>query len=141
VYHYHLAIDESEVYDLMSKDQLKGKDKMLFEFFTGHLPTNLDYRGFIADIESVGYKKQDLGEDERFKIDSIFCTRHPLEIEANSCIAEYRDVLVFMKNKKITGIAKICFQCEQWDMVGTVISPENFGQSGEFTMLRELLKH
>ena len=57
-----------------------------------------------------------------------------------ACIPVFRDILIFKKNNKSIGIAKICFECEKSHIVGTNKNIENFGQCGDFSKLMNILK-
>ena len=62
------------------------------------------------------------------------------EVEVTECLPIYRDLIVFRKNKKIVGFAKICLECHKILMRGTTLSYDNFGQSGEYHQLKRILK-
>ncbi len=58
----------------------------------------------------------------------------------NLCIFVYRDIFIFRKNNRITGIAKIYFGCGDARISGTEQNTYGFGCNNEFSVLRELIR-
>ena len=54
-------------------------------------------------------------------------------------VAFYRDILVFKKENKTVGVAKVCFGCSQSIITGTKLNTQEFGQSGDYGRLKKLL--
>lgn len=77
---------------------------------------------------------------DKFKqVNETFCQRKHQESYAMTCIAVYRDILVFKKENKIIGTAKLCFSCDQNVITGTQHNTDEFGQSGDYAKLFKLL--
>ena len=57
-----------------------------------------------------------------------------------ACAPEYRDFLVFRKNDKVSGIAKICLSCGHFYFISSKkeIETENFGTDEEYKLLGKL---
>ncbi len=57
-----------------------------------------------------------------------------------ACAPEYRDILIFKKNEKISGVAKICLSCSQFYLISSKkeISTDNFGTEEEYKSLKKL---
>jgi len=51
----------------------------------------------------------------------------------------FRDILVFYKNEKISGITKICFGCNESVLIGTKYNADTFGQCGVYSKLKSFL--
>lgn len=56
------------------------------------------------------------------------------------CEPIYRDIFLFKKNTKVSGIAKLCYDCEKSLFIGTSAVVSNFGAKGEFEQLRKIIK-
>ena len=63
-----------------------------------------------------------------------------LENIATACIHVYRDILIFKKEGKVIGTAKICFDCMSKQIKGTTANTENFGQDGDYEKLEKILR-
>ena len=78
--------------------------------------------------------------DEIIKaIDEIFTEKKHAEYYEFACIPIFRDVLIFKNKSKVVGIAKICFTCNNSVIVGTNANTEEFGMSGDYEKLSEIL--
>ena len=73
-------------------------------------------------------------------IDKIFIEKSTLENIATACIHVYRDILIFKKEGKVIGTAKICFDCMSKQIKGTTANTENFGQDGDYEKLEKILR-
>ncbi len=104
-----------------------------------YMPDTMTKLELLADLEKIGYKKNIIGKGNYDKINSIFCERNHKESYATSCIAIYRDILVFKKSNKTIGVAKICFECEQNWIIGTDRNTMEFGMSGDYGKLYDIL--
>ncbi|MBK7042123.1 MAG: hypothetical protein IPH46_17155 [Bacteroidetes bacterium] len=104
-----------------------------------YMPDTMTRLELLADLEKIGYKKNAIGKGNFDKINSIFCERKHKESYATSCIAIYRDILVFKKSNKTIGVAKICFECEQNWIIGTDRNTMEFGMSGDYGKLYDIL--
>lgn len=56
-----------------------------------------------------------------------------------ACIPVFRDILIFRKNKKNSGMMKICFGCHQYRILGTNAKTENFGTDNDYSQLWKIL--
>jgi len=106
-------------------------------------------KGFESLLDSIYLKKGDslfqkkfISKDDHAIIDKIFCKQviNEDELYFSECIAIYRDMFIFKKDNKITGIAQICFDCNQFTSVGAKQETKNFGVNYEFSNLAKLVK-
>jgi hypothetical protein len=102
-------------------------------------PRNMDDLSFIGKLESLSYHKGTIPKNIFSSIDSIFSEKSVDIRDFTHCIPEYRDILIFKRQTKIIGVAKVCFQCEQYHIIGTKANTENFGQNGDYEKLALLL--
>lgn len=96
---------------------------------------------YLEKVDSLFHKKI-FSKENHVIIDKIFCNQviHEDELYFSECIAIYRDVFVFRKKNKITGIVKVCFDCDQFTSVGSKQETKNFGLNHEFSNLTKLIK-
>ncbi len=152
VIHYSSTIDEDSLAKLYAldpgiidpgEDDTKQdltrlqllRDKLLFEDF----PLQMSDTLIVDSLTMIGYRSDVVSNTKFVMLDSIFSERILNEIVNYSCAPVYRDILVFKKDNKTVGVAKICFGCEQSVIIGTRKKTWYFGQSGEFKQLHRLL--
>lgn len=139
VEHYFLDIDEDKIWELEEKEVRSEKENIQLELLIEYTPDKLSDSIFIKDLEKIDFVKTDIKADKFEQLNKIFCERKHKESFATSCIAIYRDILVFKWNNKITGIAKICFDCDREVITGTTLNTSEFGQSGDYRKLYKIL--
>ena len=139
--HYYSKISHDELFDIAEKENLNEKEKFINDFILSNFPKKVTQTEFLSKITNYGFVKSKkvidldtLNEVFRYKEFDL------KQIEEMACVAEYRDLLIFKKKKKIVGIAKICFECNQSQILGTEINTDYFGQCGDFTKLENLIK-
>lgn len=123
-----------EIRDNLTSDELRLND-VLFQ----RKPATLADSSILLNLERIGFVKRTVNASSFEIINTIFCERKHKESLATSCIAVYRDVLIFKKQGKIIGTAKICFECWFHVITGTSLNTDEFGQSGDYDRLRKLL--
>jgi hypothetical protein len=92
-------------------------------------------------LEMLGFKKVQLPESKFEKINEVFCARKHDYASYAACIPTYRDILIFKKRNKTVATARICFECGLHDIRGTSQNTEEFGQSGDYDKLEEVLRN
>jgi hypothetical protein len=135
--HYQIDITEEEAMKLY--ESKKGFDQKLNDAVNQDIPNTMSRLELLDDLEKNGYKKNVILKNNFDKVNSIFCERKHKESYATACIAIYRDILVFKKSNKTIGVAKICFGCEQNWIIGTSKNTMEFGMSGDYGKLYDLL--
>ncbi|MCW3160157.1 hypothetical protein [Chryseobacterium oryctis] len=138
--YYHTDISEDKAMDLLDTQNKSKNDKLKFEIILDEKPTNLKSLSFISKLTEIGFTKSSIHKSKFKDIKQIFTEKTVYESYAAACIAVYRDILVFKKDKEIIGLCKICFDCRLFRIVGTDSNTENFGQDGDFEKLAKLLK-
>lgn len=139
--HYYSKISHDELFDIAEKENLNEKEKFIYDFILSDFPKKITETEFLSKITNYGFIKSKKVIDLD-KLNEIFRYKEfdLNQIEQMACIAEYRDLLIFRKKNKIVGIAKICFECNQSQILGTKIDAYYFGQCGDFTKLENLIK-
>ena len=140
------SCDEIEYYHL---DEIKEK-----KFFSSETKNDA-LRNILFQEESINlkdpkiqealkefYNKKIIDEKLRAHISSLFKDQK-METQNASfsasiaiCAPVYRDILIFKKDNKVSGIAKVCFDCSQnllWTKYGeTLNSPLDYYKLGEY---------
>ena len=138
--YYKSDYDEYSILKL-EEDKNKSKtDKLKFDVVIGNFPQNITQTYFLETMNKIGYTKQEIPKNKFSEIDKIFIDKTIDENSTYACIAVYRDILVFKNQGTIVGIAKICFSCHQYQIIGTDVNTDNFGQNGDYNKLEIILK-
>lgn len=140
VIHYKIKISEKEIVKLdTNKNRTKDEEDLYFVVSNPNTPKSINDTLFVENLVRIGYKKKVLEKNKFPLLEKIFCERKHKEVDAWACIANYRDILIFKKNNKTIGMAKICFECSQYRIFGTACNTDEFGQSGDIEKLKSLL--
>ena len=139
VEHYFLNIEEDKLWKIEEKKTQTEKEKRQLNLLIQHALSKISDTGILKDIDKLDFVKKEVPVDKLKQINEIFCERKHNEVYALACIAIYRDILVFKKENKIIGTAKLCFSCDQSVITGTTLNTEEFGQSGDYKKLFRLL--
>lgn len=130
----------------MGENNSKSIDNGIFDkIFFDDYPEKLNNAVFNKTINSDGFSKSELSQkDVEYLRSDIFLEKPSLNILENvyACSPQYRDILVFKKNKEISGIAKICLSCRQFYLISSKkeIQTENFGTEEEYKSLEKLFQ-
>lgn len=103
-------------------------------------PTNLSDTSFIEELRSFGFRRSYVHPRHFKTLNQVFVERKSNVQFDSSCIPIYRDVLIFRKDNKIVGIAKLCFSCRQHYFVGANASTSYFGSHNEYEILLPILR-
>lgn len=139
VEYYSINIEENKVYNLYDIEDKTENETKLLSILEDDTFSSISDSTFIYDLEGIGYVKTKISDSDYFSLNQIFCFREHKDGEYAACIPIYRDILIFKNLNKITGMAKICFDCGQYHIVGSKEITKDFGQSGDFGKLNTLL--
>ena len=130
----HYSITDKQIDKVINKDTLNNFDQI----FMGDYPSEVDNNKFIIELEKNGYKKSKIDNEKLFSLKSIlrFNINPKLYGTVSACAPSYRDIIILKKDNEISGIAKICFECEQYYFIGNSFYYSNFD---EYEDLKELL--
>jgi hypothetical protein len=137
--HYFLDIDEIAVWKIQEKDNKTQREVKQMEILLDYTPDELSDTIQLRDIQELGFIKKGLSSGSFRQLNEIFCEREHEETIEMSCIAVYRDILVFKRRNQIIGTIKICFDCEQYIIAGASQNTDDFGQSGDYQRLYSIL--
>jgi hypothetical protein len=138
--YYKSEIEEDQIGVLYDNQKKSKIDSLKMGVILGVIPKSISNTEFIQNLKSFGYTKSKIDSIKFNEIDEIFTEKRHSELYATGCIYIYRDILIFKKKSKIIGVAKICFGCDASVIVGTKANTEEFGMSGDYEKLREILR-
>lgn len=136
----HYTIDEKRVYKAENNAEAEY-EKRLRVFLNGWRDGQMSDTLFWEDLESFKKNKKKINKVHFKKLNSeVFVNLGCGELSGFACIPIFRDILVFKKGGKLTGLAKICFQCEMSHFEGNKSNTTCFGTNTEFEVLHKLGK-
>jgi hypothetical protein len=140
ILHYSLSREADTVWTFYEKNLQVVRERKYMELLTTDLTNKISDTIKFEDLLSFGFTVQNVPEDKFNQINELFCERrHKGSVTMNLCIPTYRDILLFKKNNRTIGYAKLCFDCDMSNIVGTTKNTELFGQAGVFEKLKKLL--
>lgn len=137
--YYHIETKENEIIELDQNQDKSKIDKLKYHLIYDTIPKNINDLDFLNYMDKIGYLKKKINPSKFESINKIFVEKPEEEIIIAACIPVFRDILVFKKNSKVTGIAKICFSCHQYRIIGTDANTENFGSNNDYSQLGNIL--
>jgi hypothetical protein len=133
--YYKSDIDEGEYGDQYDRAQNSKVDKLKFDIVFGDVPESINDTTFIKSMKKIGYSKKKIDSKDFAEFNKIFAEKTPIEGVTAACIPVFRRVLVFKNKGKVSGVAKICFSCHQYEIVGNLGSIESFGSDNDYESL------
>lgn len=124
---------------LITKSNLTKAEKYYSEIISGDYPSNLKQID-TNKLVKFSFKKKILDTTTFSTFRQLFTPKPLADGFTMSCIPVYRDILVFVHNRKISGIAKICFGCHQYQFLGQRVNTDTFGSDSDYAKLAQLLK-
>jgi hypothetical protein len=137
--YYSIAISEDSVFNLEEKESKITDEGRLIELLIEDTPDKLSDTTKFLNIETLGFKKKEIPKNKFDQLDKIFCERKHEEALYATCIAIYRDILIFKRGSKTIGFARLCFDCNDSIIAGTDLNTLEFGQSGDLQKLEAIL--
>ncbi|MND50390.1 hypothetical protein D3C87_562430 [compost metagenome] len=134
--HYSTMIDLNQIGELQDKKIQSEQDVFLLSV----LGDNQVDTVILKRLEDVDYTKTLINGRHYGVIDLLFFRKARQEDIDSSCIHEFRDILVFYKNKKCIGLAKICFDCKAMVPWGQGVQFKGFGDWSDYDKLHPILR-
>ncbi|MFB9109209.1 hypothetical protein [Flavobacterium gyeonganense] len=138
--HYFGNYTLESVIDFTGKSKRSKKQQELECLFVGYFPDSIPKEDFGQILLSHNYKKSNLTIKQQKEIENIFSEKDSLQMSAYACVPEYRDIFLFKKKEKTIGIAKICFKCGRFQIVGSKIDTQYFGLGTELDKLHKIIR-
>ena len=137
--HYRIEIHEAVVWAMEGNERRTPAESELLDVLIQYGPDSLADTNYIARLESLGYTKRTLAPALVNQLEQIFCEREHPDFATAACVAIWRDILVFRNGGRVTGTAKLCFDCFRSNIDGSARNTHQFGGSGDFAKLHGLL--
>jgi len=139
----YYSLNKNKEVEIIENNRNGIKDSILNKILYSEFPDALDNDVFYKNVNTNSFSKFKLSQkDIEYLKNDVFHEKLSFKMfELNkACAPEYRDILVFKKNNKISGIAKICFSCGQFYIISSKreIQTENFGTEKEYKSLEKL---
>ncbi len=141
VEHFSTSISEDSVFRLIELDTLTFDQSKLLGLLMNNKPDTIPDTTSFLDIEKFGFTKKEIQKDKLGQLNSIFCERKHDNAIYTLCAAVYRDILIFKRQGKTIGFARVCFDCGDSIIAGTDKDWSEFGQSGDFQRLGAILEN
>lgn len=138
--HYRIAIDEAAVWSIEGNEHRTQQETELLDVLLQYGPEALDDTSWIAQLEGLGFAKRTLPSSLSLPMQQLFCERDHPDFATAACVAIWRDILIFRNEGRIIGTAKLCFDCYRSSIHGTSRNTHQFGGSGDFARLDQLLQ-
>lgn len=134
--HYSIAIDLYKIGELEDKQNKIEKDNLLLSVLQD---SQVDI-SLLPRLKEIGYSSRSIDKSLYRPIDSLFFSKVRKHYLDTSCIQEFRDILVFYKDKKCIGIAKICFECRAMVSWSQNLKFKGFGDWSDYDVLNPILQ-
>ncbi|MEN2486546.1 hypothetical protein AAYQ05_01995 [Flavobacterium sp. B11] len=139
----YYSLNKSKEKEIEENNRNGIKDSIINDILYSEFPEKLNNEVFYEIINSRGFSKFDLSQkDVDYLKNDIFVEKISLKVfgTMKACAPEYRDFLVFRKNDKVSGIAKICLWCGHSYFISSKnnINTEDFGTEEDYESLKEL---
>lgn len=137
-YYVNYSIEDIIEFDLRNKESKKHKE--FSDLFMGYFPERIPEKDFEVTLLSHNYKKSTLSVRQQKEIENVFSEKDSLQNSEYACVPEYRDIFIFKKRQKTVGIAKICFKCGHFQIIGSKIDVSGFGLWSELGKLKSIIR-
>jgi hypothetical protein len=138
--YYHKDISKKELQRIETKEDKTRKEQALLQILTGNVPVSIKDTLFIKNMEILGFEKDTINNKLNPEISHLFSFREVSKPVTSPLNPEFCDVLIFRRNARIIGMAKVSFDGLKHQMIGERYNDSNFGQSGEYKELEKILK-
>ncbi|MGO4772761.1 hypothetical protein ACEN2I_13955 [Flavobacterium sp. W22_SRS_FK3] len=136
--YYHIDYTLNDY--IAATDKTESEDQKEFStIFMGYYPDSIPKDDFEKTLQKHKYKKEPLSIKQQKKVEDVFRQKDSLQMSAYACVAEYRDIFIFKKKEKTIGIAKICFKCGRFQIIGSKLDTEGFGLWTELDKLKRIV--
>lgn len=132
--YYNLKIGEHTASNLLNT-QSTALDSIKYNLILDETSENISNDYFLSNLAKVGYKKLEIDPNDFQHLTSLFSERSERDGLFFECFPTFRDILVFKKDKKVIGVAKLDLGCNKYKIIGTAANTETFGQGKDYEIL------
>jgi len=141
IMYYHLDITIEEIIRLSEEYQKSGGNTEILGMLSSDVTNeSLTDAIFLNDIKKLYPVNREINKKDFGKVKEIFSDRYNGNYSVTTCMPYYIDILIFTNDNKVSGIAKICFECGKFSIAGTDRNTERFGQNGDYGKLMYTLE-
>jgi hypothetical protein len=116
--HYSITDEKSEKIDTINS---------IYEVIYEDYPYEMKDLRFVNNLERNGFIKKPIPTHNHSELRTILRSQFGMGfLFSKKCLPVYRDIIIFKKNDKVSGIAKICFGCGQHQFIGNSLDDSNF---------------
>ncbi|WP_316633839.1 hypothetical protein, partial [uncultured Flavobacterium sp.] len=138
--HYYVNYSLESIIEFNTKNKESKKHKEFSDLFMGYFPDSIPKKDFEKTLLNHNYKKSILSNKQQKEIENVFSAKDSLQTDGYACIPEYRDIFIFKKKEKTVGIAKICFKCGRFQIIGSKLDTSGFGLWSELDRLKNIVR-
>ena len=132
--YYNVEIDEYTASNLLNTRKT-AFDNIKYNLILDEASENISDNYFLNNLAKVGYKKSEIDPNDFQHLTSLFSERSERDGLYFECFPTFRDILVFKKDKKVIGVAKLDLGCNKYKIIGTDANTKNFGQGKDYEIL------
>jgi len=126
--------------ELLYKRPHTPSENLFIQIVNGNTPQKLSDTNFLSYIDTVGYIKKVIPARKHAAIREIFSEKNCEDNSITSCTRFFRDIYIFKKKGKVTGVAKLCYECGDEFFISAKGNTSCFGATGEYEKLTEIVK-
>lgn len=141
--HYQLNVPEKELEHIFTNENISMDERRLTEIIHHKDPRHIEDSAFVAELDATPYFTKKTFDPkfnqkvlQAFELDEPFLSASFKPV-SRLCAPMYRDILVFRSNKKLTGLAKLCFECDEAHLVAE--TPKSKKIKTNYPELRKVL--
>lgn len=140
IIHYSIDISNDSVLSLHENRDKSRRNMLLDNILIQYGDEHLADTAFLNSLDDLPFNKVIIDPSKFPAIKNIFREKKHEFPVYYACAAIWRDILIFKKSESTIGIAKLCFDCNRYSIVGAKANTDEFGQDGDFEKLYALLK-
>lgn len=138
--YYSIDLSDEAANKLRTQDNKSEQEDFLSKIIFRDWPGQLTDLEIAPDFKTVGFNYKNLNAEQLNAIHPLLKAQDASEPTPTNCLNVYRDILIFKKEGKITGVIKVCFDCNAHYILGTDKNSNGFGQNGGYEQLKNILK-
>lgn len=139
--YYHINVEEDKIIELDDSQNKSKADQYKYTILTKNIPKDITDLDFLNSLTKIGYSKKEIQKSKFDQINKIFVEKNTTDGYNMACVPIFRDILIFKKRNKVIGVAKICFTCHQYHIIGTDADIKNFGMGDDYEKLGSIIDH
>lgn len=137
--HYYYEIEEDSLMRMWDKENKTDKETRIINLLIDDIPYSIKDSSSVKNLERYGFIKKQISNFDKSKLRQAIRRKKVADFEETTCIAEYRDIIIFKKNHKIVGVIKICFGCDQYLIIDSRGQKQDYEEHIHMGILSQIL--